>query len=157
TEPGALSARAARLKAAGVERLDAIVMGGLRDEAALKKLSTSGLARDGVVVDGGLDPAALERKLTLATRSGIPVAIGGARWQWPTVLDGVQAGDEVLVYAEVPEGQPVRVSIGGATGPALDLTPVERPLLERSWAKAKIAGLLDGSGDEGPKADAVRQ
>ncbi len=156
TEPSALAATAARLEAVGVERLDAIAVGGIRDEATLKKLATAGLARDGIVADGGLEIAALERRLTLATRSGIPVAIEGARWQWPTVLDGVQAGDEVLVYADVPEGQPVRVSLGGATGAALDLTPVERPLLERSWVRAKIAGLLDRPADDGPKGDAPR-
>ncbi len=157
TEAGPLAASTAqRLKAAGVERLDAVVLGGIRDEAALKKLVTAGLARDGVVADGSLDPAALERKLTLATRSGIPVAIEGARWQWPTVIDGVQAGDEVLVYAEVPQGQPVRVAVGGASSPALDLLPVERPLLERSWARAKIQSLLDAAGDD-PKSDVTRQ
>ena len=81
TDAAQLAARAARLKEAGVERLDAVVLGGIRDEAALKKLVTAGLLRDGVVADGSLDPAALERRLTLATRSGIPVAIEGARWQ----------------------------------------------------------------------------
>ncbi len=152
-----LAARAARLRTAGVERLDAVVVGGIRDEAALKKLATAGLARDGVVADGALDPAALERKLTQTTRSGIPVAIEGARWQWPVVLDGVQAGDEVLVYADVPDGQPVRVSVGGATSPALALTQVERPLLERSWAKARIESLLEGVDEDGPRADVARE
>src|SRR5262249_15086367 len=145
-----------RLKVAGVERLDVVALGGIRDEAALKKLCTAGLPRDGVVADGGLDPAALERKLTLATRSNIPVSIERARWQWPERLDGAQAGDEVLVYAEVPEGQPVRVSVGGVTGPALDLTPVQRPLLERSWAKAKIDSLLASQGTEEPREDVAR-
>ncbi len=157
TEAGALARLAAHLKEAGVERLDAVAMGGIRDEAVLKKLATAGLARDGVVADGTLPAAELERRLTLATRSGIPVAIEGARWQWPTVLDGVQAGDEVLVYADVPDNLPVRVSVGGATSPALDLTTVERPLLERSWAKAKIASLLDAPGSEEPKADVASQ
>ena len=154
TAAGTLGGRAARLRAVGVERLDAIAVGGIRDEAMLRRLATAGLPRDGVVADGGLEPAALERKLTLATRSGIPVTIEGARWQWPTVLDGVQAGDEVLVYADVPEGQAVRVSLGGRTGEALDLAPVERPLLERSWARAKITALVDRIGDAGLKGDA---
>jgi hypothetical protein len=157
TDAASLGARASHLRAAGVERVDAIVMGGIRDEGALRKLVTAGLARDGVVVDGGLDPAARERKLMLATRSGIPVVVEGARWQWPTTLDGVQAGDEVLVYAEVPEGLGVRVAVGGATSAALDLTQVERPLLERAWARAKIASLLEGTGDRGPKEGVAEQ
>ena len=155
-EPASLAARAAKLREAGVERIDAVALGGIRDEAMLKRLATAGLARDGVVADGGMEPAALERRLTLATRSGIPVSIEGARWQWPTRLDGVQAGDEVLVYAEVPEGQPVRVSVGGRTGPELDLVKVERPLLERSWAKAKIDSLLASQGPDDQKADVTR-
>ena len=73
------------------------------------------------------------------------------------MLDGVQAGDEVLVYADVPEGQAVRVAVGGVDlARARPHVRVERPLLERSWARAKIQSLLDGAGDD-PKADVVRQ
>jgi tetratricopeptide (TPR) repeat protein len=44
--------------------------------------------------------------------------------------------------------------VGGAASPALDLRTVERPLLERSWAKAKIQSLIDG-GD--PKGDVAQK
>lgn len=160
TDTGALALRAARLGAVGVERLDAIAMGGIRDEDALRRLVNAGLPRDGVVADGALGPAALEviaRKLGQATRSGLAVKVEGARFWWPARLDGVQPGDEVLVYADVPEGQPVRVSVGGATGPVLDLAPVARPLLERSWAKAKISSLVDQKGAEPAGPDLVRE
>jgi tetratricopeptide (TPR) repeat protein len=145
TDRADLAVAALRLKLGGVERLDAVAMGGIRDEALLKKLVTSGLARDGVVADGALDLLVIEHKLTQATRSGVEVKVEGARWSWPARLDGVQAGDEVLVYAEVPEERPVKISVGGVMTPALDLTPVERPLLERSWARAKIAGMVDAT------------
>ncbi len=155
TAGGRARGQGSRVKAAGVERSTPWRVGGLRDEATLKRLVTAGLARDGVVADGGLDPAVLERKLTLATQFGIPVTIEGARWQWPSVLDGVQAGDEVLVYAEVPAG-PAGARLRGRRDGAGARSPPEasRPLLERSWAKAKITALVGRLGDEARKGDA---
>ena len=157
TETGALSARAARLGAAGVERLDAVAMGGIRDEGALRKLVRAGLGHDGVVVDGAAGLEAIAWKLGQATRSGIEVKVEGARWSFPERLDGVQPGDETLVYADVPEGEPVRVTVGGRTGPALELATVARPLLERSWAKAKIGSLVDRKGAEGASPELVHE
>ncbi|WP_437968019.1 AgmX/PglI C-terminal domain-containing protein [Sorangium sp. So ce260] len=139
--PGALRGAAAALRDAGVERLDAVALGGLRDEAALRQLVTAGLPRDGAVIDGARGVAELERRLASATRSGIAVNVEGARWVWPRALDGVQPGDEALVYAEVPAELPVRLTVDGRTT-APDLRGVERPLLERAWARAKIDGLL---------------
>ncbi|MFT3775951.1 MAG: VIT domain-containing protein [Minicystis sp.] len=156
TSAAAIGARAAKLGGAGVERLDVIAVGGIRDEATLKKLATAGLPRDGVVADAAIGSEAIAARLSLRTRSGIPVEVEGARWSWPTRLDGVQAGDEVLVYADVPEGTPVRVRVGDRTGPALDLVPVARPLLARSFAKAKIASLLELKGSE-PSPSLVRE
>ncbi|XXX77428.1 AgmX/PglI C-terminal domain-containing protein [Sorangium sp. So ce134] len=139
--PGALRGAAAALRDAGVERLDAVALGGLRDEAALRQLVTAGLPRDGAVIDGARGAAEFERRLASATRSAIAVNVEGARWVWPRTLDGVQPGDEALVYAEVPAERPVRIAVDGrASAPAL--RAVERPLLERAWARAKIDGLL---------------
>ena len=38
----------------------------------------------------------LARRLGEATSSGVAVKVDGARWSWPSTLDGLQAGDEVL-------------------------------------------------------------
>ncbi|WP_437779272.1 AgmX/PglI C-terminal domain-containing protein [Sorangium sp. So ce1097] len=153
--PGALRGAAAALRDAGVERLDAVALGGIRDEAALRQLVTAGLSRDGAVIDGARGAAEVERRLASATRSGIAVGVEGARWVWPRALDGVQPGDEALVYAEVPAELPVRITVDGRTT-APDLRGVERPLLERAWARAKIDGLL---AEEAPGAerDALRR
>ncbi|WP_437766054.1 AgmX/PglI C-terminal domain-containing protein [Sorangium sp. So ce281] len=153
--PGALRGAAAALRGAGVERLDAVALGGLRDEAALRQLVAAGLPRDGAVVDGARGAAEIERRLGSATRSGIAVNIEGARWVWPRTLNGVQPGDEALVYAEVPAELPVRLTVDGRTTTP-DLRGVERPLLERSWARAKIDGLLAREGAGGDK-DAIRK
>ncbi|WP_437679089.1 AgmX/PglI C-terminal domain-containing protein [Sorangium sp. So ce131] len=152
---GALRGAAAALRGAGIERLDAIALGGIRDDAALRQLVTAGLPRDGAVIDGARGAAEVERRLASATRSGIAVGIEGARWVWPTSLDGVQPGDEALVYAEVPAELPVRITVDGRTDtPAL--RGVERPLLERAAARAKIEGLLAREAAGGDQ-DALRR
>ncbi|AUX40486.1 hypothetical protein SOCE26_018870 [Sorangium cellulosum] len=145
---GALRGAAAALRDAGVERLDAVALGGIRDEAALRQLVTAGLPRGGAVIDGARGAAEVERRLASATRSGIAVGIEGARWVWPTSLDGVQPGDEALVYAEVPAELPVRITVDGRTTTP-DLRGVQRPLIERAAARAKIEGLLAREGAGG--------
>ena len=143
TEGPNLSARLLKAKAAGVQRLDAITVGGLRDEAALARLTTGSLPRDGAVLDGGLAPAELARRLTLATKSKLAVKVEGATAVWPTTLSGVQAGDAVLVYAQLTPGAPFKVSIDGKALALNDfqLASIERPLLERAWARARIDSL----------------
>ncbi len=137
-----LLAATLRLKRAGVERLDAIAAGGIRDDALLRRLVTAGLASDGVVADAAEGLACIGERLTKATRSNLEVKVADATWYWPKRLDGVQPGDEVLVYAELPPGKPMRVSIGGSPVKVGELVSVDRPLLERAVVQAKIASLL---------------
>ena len=139
-----LRARVKALGGAGVERLDVLAVGGIREDALLARLVTAGLARDGVVLDGTDPSSRSASRLTRATRSGLKVEIDGAGWVWPSTLDGVQAGDQTLVYADLPAGQPFRVKVGGRAL-SLDgtLAPVERPLVERAWVRARIARLIE--------------
>jgi len=140
----ALRQRVKALAAAGVERLDVLAVGGIREDALLAQLVTAGLARDGVVLDATQPAAMLAHRLMRATRSGIKLEVDGAGWIWPNTLNGVQPGDEVLVYADLPADKPLRVKANGQTvAMAGTLAPVDRPLLERAWVKARIARLLD--------------
>jgi hypothetical protein len=153
----ALVARTRSLRQAGVDRLDAVAVGGIRDDAVLRRVVTAGLEQDGVVADGTLDEASLGRRLMLATRSGIPVKVKGASFWWPHTLDGVQPGDERTVYAEVP-GRKAAVSLdvgGKTTVPHLRSTG--RPLLERGWAQAKIESLLDEGASKGSDPSVTKQ
>jgi tetratricopeptide (TPR) repeat protein len=143
TESQELIAATLKLRSAGVERVDAIGLGGIQDDALLKRLVTAGLPRDGVVVDGSQSLTTIARRLTEGTRSGLAVNVEGAAWSWPKRLDGVQAGDEYLVYAEVPQSHAVRITVGGTAMPLAELPTAERPLLERAWAQAKIASLIE--------------
>src|SRR5262249_21176858 len=64
------------------------------------------------------------------------------RWQWPERLDGVQPGDEALIYSEVPAGTTPKVRVGDGAAVTPKLAEGDHPLLERAWAKAKIAALV---------------
>jgi tetratricopeptide (TPR) repeat protein len=142
TEARALKAAVHALGARGVQRLDVLAVGGLRDEAALRELTTGNLAQDGQRIAGSAPLAEIARRLTLACRSGIPVKIEGAAWVWPETLDGVQPGDETLVYADLPADRPLRLSLAGRPVGLGELASAERPLLERAWAQARIERLL---------------
>ena len=102
----------------------------------------SKLDENGTVIDGDLPTREIASRLERATYSGVEVDVPGARWVWPKTLDSIQQGDEVLVYADLPEGQGVSIKIGDVTQP-ISSTPMEvtRPLLERAWVRARMARL----------------
>jgi len=160
-----LRARVRALAAGGVQRLDVLAVGGIREDALLARLVTAGLPRDGVVLDAAQPSEALAGRMTRATRSGLKVEVAGAGWVWPSTLDGVQPGDEVLVYADLPASRPFQVKVGGTPlGLTGTLAPVERPLLERAWVRARIARLLElrdapekTAGLDGDMAEALKK
>jgi tetratricopeptide (TPR) repeat protein len=138
-----LKAAVHALGAHGVERLDVLAVGGLRDETVLRELTTGNLKHDGQRIDGAAPLAEISRRLTLACRSGIRVKVDGAAWSWPETLDGVQPGDEALVYADLPADLPVRLTLDGrAAKLGGELAATERPLLQRAWAQGRIERLL---------------
>ncbi len=148
TEIRALRSAVAALGAHGVERLDVLAVGGLRDEATLRALTAGNLEHDGQPIDGAAPLTEIARRLTLACGSGISVEIEGAAWVWPDTLDGVQPGDQALVYADlpptVPADRPLALRLGGRPQPlGGGIAPAERPLLERAWVQARIDRLLD--------------
>ena len=159
-EKDKLRAAAAALAGAGVRRLDAIVDGGVQDEISLKELTNAGLERDGIVVNARLPAPLLASRLVRATRSGLRVKVPGASWVWPETLDAVQPGDQVLIFADLPPGTPMRVELGdkGEDVRDIPLKSSERPLLERAWIKANIdrLGAMTDASDAG-KADARKQ
>lgn len=141
---GELAASVNDLDGVGVERLDVLAVGGLRDEAALARLVAGHLEHDGQVLDGALSLDELATRLTRTTRSGLDVEIPGAEWVWPRRLDGVQPGDEFLVFADLPAARPLTVRVGGREvdlgGPLA--APEEPVLLERAWIGRRIERLL---------------
>jgi hypothetical protein len=142
TDADKLRAAAQALRVGGVDRIDAIALGGIRDEAGLRAIVTAGLPKDGVVVDGKSDDVELGQRLARSTRSNVRVDVPGARWWFPKRLDGVQAHDEVIVYAEAPASTGVRILTGGVSVGAISPKNADRELLERAVAQGRIAALL---------------
>ena len=147
TEGEAFAAVLSKLKAAGIVRVDAVAVGGIRDRVMMKRLVAGSFAKDGMVIDGSLGVANAMRRLTERTLSEVPIDVPGARWFWPKRMEGVQAGDEVLVYADVPEGQAFSLSAGKPLAMP-ELATAEVPLLERAWVQAKIQSLVEAQSRE---------
>ena len=147
-----LLAAVARLKDAGVQRLDVVVVGGIRDEGLLKRLVAAKLPKVGTVLDGELDAGRIVQRLMETTVAKVPIVAQGAKLVWPSQLEGVQAGDEAVVFLELPDASAKAVLTVGGTPVDLStgLGSVERPLLERAWARARIEALLV---EEGRAAD----
>jgi tetratricopeptide (TPR) repeat protein len=130
---------------ASIERLDVVLIGGIRDRDAASRLARGTFKQDGAVLDGARGPAEVARRLGLATRSGLKVQIAGARWVWPQTLDGVQPGDTQVVIAQlasaaVRSAPRIDVKAGDATTTFAPAT-VPLPLLARAAAGAEIARL----------------
>jgi tetratricopeptide (TPR) repeat protein len=147
TDAQKLKAKVERLRDAGVDRLDAIAVGGIRDDAFLRTVVRGVLDRDGVVLDAKLGADALARRLGEATTSGVPVTVEGASWSWPRTLDGLQAGDEIMVYAKLDAAAPVKITVG-TQQLTPDLRASDRPLVERAWAQARIQSLVEAPTDD---------
>ena len=143
-----LAGAAKELASKGVQRIDAIAMGGLRDDAALGRVVDSGLARAGVVIDGAQTSKQIADRLVRRTLGDAEVAIDGAEWSWPRTTRGHQLGDEMLVFARLKKeavDQPFSVRFQGKAYavPASAFGPAPRQLLDRAVAAAEIQSLVD--------------
>jgi hypothetical protein len=140
--PDALAAAARRLTDDGVERVDAVAVGGIREQTLLGAITRGALPKSGVVVGIEEGAAAVKRKLGRTTLPKLEIAVDGATWSHPRSLEGAQPGDEIVVHATVPAQTPARVRL-------LDheIRPREHqaaaPLVDRSVAAAKIQSLLE--------------
>jgi hypothetical protein len=144
TSADKLRAHVKALANVGVQRLDVLAASGIQDDALLSRLVTAGLAHDGVMLDMKRAPDSLAQKLLRTTRSGIKLTIDGAGWVWPSTLNGVQPGDEFVIFADLPASRSLALKVDGKPLPlAGALASVERPLLERAWVKARIDRMLE--------------
>jgi len=149
-ERDALRKAASDLAGAGVQRIDAVVDGGLRDESVLRQLTTAGLPQAGILIDASLPAPLVASRLTRSTKANVKVTVPGATWVWPTSFASVQPGDQFLVFADLPADAAMRVELGD--GGEDVRTPVlatsTRPLLERAWIRASIERLSTMLGDD---------
>ena len=130
----------ALVRGVGAQRLDVVLVGGLRDAAMAAALTQAGLPRAGAVLDLARGPVEVARRLSLATQTQVPISVAGASWSWPTSLAAAQPGDRVVVFARLAKPGPVTLQLGSAKISATP-QPVAGPLLARAGARALIAEL----------------
>jgi tetratricopeptide (TPR) repeat protein len=147
----------AQLSAHGLRRLDVLAEGGIQDADVAFALSHAGLAGAGLVLDAGTDVATLAGKLLKATRERVEVHVAGASWVYPEALEGVQSGDERLVFAQLPSDTPLQIELSGAGTHALEALEAPAPLLRRAWARAKIAALTQALRGHGHAPEGEQQ
>ncbi len=140
----AVAALGEAARAHGIERFDALIDGGVQDRGLLEALTRGELHRDGVVLDARVSPGHLVDRLERATASGLELDVPGASWFWPHRVDGMQAGDALLVWAQLPRDRAFEVRVGdvGVIEAALAVATVPRPLLARAHAAVKLEARL---------------
>ena len=160
TEAAELGKAIDALEAKGLQRIDALVDGGIQDEELLGQLTTGAAPKDGSVLDARMEMTTIVERLGKATRSGIGVSVTGAEWVWPKTLDGVQPGDEVLVFAQLPPEAGFEVQLSGAdlADPTPSLSVVPGPLLARAHAGARITSMSEALASIDPEGkDAAKR
>ena len=159
-DDAALGAALAALKP-HVDRVDVVLVGGIRDRDAAIRLTRGAFRDDGAILDGARGPAEVARRLGLATRSGVKISVEGARWVWPETLDGVQPGDATVVIAALAAEAGARVQVkAGDVVATVAPVPVTRPLLARAAAGAEIARLQrarDAAPDAAKRSELAKQ
>ena len=151
-EPSELVALARDLTALG--RVDVVVRGGIRDRDAAMALTS---AKGGAVIDGDrLKPPAIARALGEQVAHGVAVRVPGARWVYPSRLDGVLAGQTRVVYGDLGNASALAVQVGGKTErPRTAKAPVA--MLRRAVARAEIARLEARLAAMGADADGKKR
>jgi hypothetical protein len=152
----ALGGLARQLASHGVDRIDVALTGGIRDEEAAAAIAHAGLAHTGAIVDLDRGAADAARRIGLAVRTEIPVAVDGARWVFPRTIAAAQAGDEVTVFVRRPQAASFAVTLAGVRTQVSPVA-VTPALLGRAVAGAEITDLDHQLATAtGPAADKLR-
>lgn len=145
-----------QVDALGIGRVDAVVRGGARDEALLGQWVAAG-DRDGVMLDAdAMESKEVARRLGLGTAGKVVLEVPGADWIYPRTVSGLQPGDSLTVYVDLPRDQRLDLQLDGRSVGKLPITNTEGPLLTRASAQAEIGALLlekgQADGAEGRQA-----
>lgn len=146
----ALRAEVGRLAEIGIRRVDAIGVGAISQPRLLEGLTRSLLPNDGLVLRGDLSPEVLVRKLAHQVHSGLELKVPGSEWVYPSRLDGIQADDTVLVFADLADdsvGDSLRVLVEGPHAPPpqeIAVAPATSvSLLEHAWSAAYVGWMSE--------------
>ncbi len=149
-----LASKLEALRSRGLERADIIAAGGIREKERLDALVAGPLPKAGILVDAAEGGKRIAKRLSKPVLANAEIDVAGAIWVYPKKAIGLQPGDPLVVYAQLPKNvSGTKVTVGTQTfEPKLAEAPME--LVERAWAKAKIADLAAHSEDA---ADAKAQ
>jgi tetratricopeptide (TPR) repeat protein len=129
-------------------RVHALILGS-REDAPVARALTAGRGR---VVRVPFTVTPDIRELQRPLGADIDVSDSGAEWLYPTRVNDVAAGDEVLILGKVRVGEEIRIA-SGATTQRLD--PAFAPLLEREAYRAYLQYLAEREASE--PTEAVRR
>ncbi|MBM4357112.1 MAG: hypothetical protein FJ096_03295 [Deltaproteobacteria bacterium] len=149
SQGAALVAIARDLAKQGVARLDALAVGGLRDEANLHALVTAGLPHAGLVVTPALGMDLVWDRLEQSVRDKVTLDIEGATWIHPRGARGLVAGEDLVVFARLPENQRPVLRVDGRAIVTPEPSLGDRDMLERAAAVAEIDGLIEAERRDG--------
>lgn len=145
-----LAKQAGELARVGIERIDALAIGGIRDSALLSALVSSGV-RKGIVEELSEDEQVLQRKLQQSPQEDLKLMVPGADWQSPKSLANALPGDEIVVFARLTTkaaSTHIALEVDGDKRHIPTTHAASLELLERAHAVAEIADL-----ELGAKAD----
>jgi hypothetical protein len=131
----------AAVKASKAERVDLVLAGGLRDDAAAAELVRAGTEHAGAVLDLDDGAGVVAAALGQPVQVDIPVAVAGAAWVYPTTIASARAGTSTMVFARL--AQPARDLdlIVGNEHRHVATQAAEQPLVERAVGGARIEEL----------------
>ncbi len=119
------------------DRIDVVLVGGIRDERAARAIART-LPKPGDVLDLEHGVAEAVAALGETVLTDIPVDVPGASWVYPRTVTAARAGRPVLIYARLERPmQELTVKIAGARR-ALPLVSASPALVERAIASAEI-------------------
>ncbi|MBL4635540.1 MAG: AgmX/PglI C-terminal domain-containing protein [Kofleriaceae bacterium] len=125
-----------------ISRIDALLVGGIRDRESAARMVRGTRSHDGVILRDDFSDEEIVRRLGDATAT-IKVSIEGAAWNWPNTVNGVQPGDEFIVYGAFADAQvateSVVVKIEGSSDITMSSSLVPGQLLTRSVVQAQIS------------------
>ncbi len=122
-------------------RVHALILGS-REDAPVARALTAGRGR---VVRVPFTATVDVRELQRPLGADVDVSDAGAEWLYPTRVNDVAAGDEVLILGKVRPGEEIRIA-SGATTQRLD--PSFAPLLEREAYRAYLQYLAEREASE---------
>ncbi|MEZ4382070.1 MAG: hypothetical protein R3A79_12035, partial [Nannocystaceae bacterium] len=142
----AIRGEVSRLAEVGVQRVDVLGLGDGGRDPLLAAIARADLDRDGVILRGDVAPELALRKLLHRVVSGVEVKVPGSKWVYPERIDGIQADDTVLVYAELADDGPFDILFDGSIRARPTVTTVDSgapPLLDNAWYAARVRWMED--------------